>query len=140
VAINGTPALRDIGTLDAAEILGPYWADIYEQIPDLTWPSSVQTYARMRHDPQLKAVLAAYTLPIRRATWAVDPAGCRDEVVQVVADDLGVPILGTTPTPGRRGGVACPGANTSASRCCRWCSGTCRSNAATRSVTTSPGS
>lgn len=98
---------RDIGTLDDVAILGPHWADVYEQIPDLTWPLSVQTYARMRHDPQLKAVLAAYTLPIRRATWAIDPAGCRDEVVQVVSDDLGLPILGADeePGPARRRGV-----------------------------------
>jgi hypothetical protein len=102
-----TVPLRDIGTLDAADILGPQWFDIYEQIPDLTWPTSVQTYARMRHDPQLRAILAAYFLPIRRATWAVDPAGCRDEVVRVVADDLGLPILGedAEPGPARRRGV-----------------------------------
>lgn len=98
---------RDIGTLDDVAILGPNWADVYESIPDLTWPLSVQTYARMRHDPQLKAVLAAYMLPIRRATWAIDPAGCRDEVVKVVADDLGLPILGADeePGPARRRGV-----------------------------------
>nr|WP_188188044.1 hypothetical protein [Nonomuraea sp. SYSU D8015] len=61
----------------------------------------------MRHDPQLKAVLSAYTLPIRRAAWSVDPAGCRDEVVQLVADDLGLPILGADnrPGPARRRGV-----------------------------------
>ncbi|MER7131248.1 phage portal protein family protein [Streptosporangium saharense] len=101
---------RDIGSL--AEGLGSYgygqlYTDLLEIIPDLMWPLSVQTYSRMRHDPQLAAVLAAYTLPIRRATWAVDPAGCRDEVVQLVADDLGLPILGadTGPGPARRRGV-----------------------------------
>lgn len=97
---------RDLGYLDAW--YGSQWlGDWLEQIPDLIWPTSVQTYARMRHDPQLTAVLAAYTLPIRRATWAVDPAGCRDEVVQLVADDLGLPILGVDPEPtgARRRGV-----------------------------------
>ncbi|WP_051864898.1 phage portal protein family protein [Streptosporangium roseum] len=97
---------RDIGGLDAG-LFGYLYADLQELIPDLAWPTSVQTYARMRHDPQLAAILAAYTLPIRRATWAVDPAGCRDEVVQLVADDLGLPILGADRTPGsaRRRGV-----------------------------------
>lgn len=96
---------RDIGYLD--EVYGLWLGDLLEQIPDLIWPNSVQTYARMRHDPQLTAVLAAYTLPIRRAAWAIDPAGCRDEVVALVADDLGLPILGadTTPGPARRRGV-----------------------------------
>jgi hypothetical protein len=68
----------------------------------------VITYGRMRHYPQLRAVLSAYLLPIRRATWAVDPAGCRDEVAQHVADDLGLPILesGDEPGPARRRGVS----------------------------------
>ncbi|GAA2990741.1 hypothetical protein GCM10017559_08510 [Streptosporangium longisporum] len=97
---------RDIGGLDAG-LYGYLYADMLEIIPDLMWPTSIQTYARMRHDPQLAAILAAYTLPIRRATWAVDPAGCRDEVVQLVADDLGLPILGTDtgPSGARRRGV-----------------------------------
>jgi hypothetical protein len=61
----------------------------------------------MRHDPQLKAVLSAYKLPILRATWAVDPAGCRDEVVTRVSDNLGLPVLGVDSPPGaaRRRGV-----------------------------------
>jgi len=97
---------RDIGSLDTG-LFGMLYADLLEIIPDLMWPTSVQTYARMRHDTQLAAILAAYTLPIRRATWAVDPTGCRDEVAQLVADDLGLPILdaGTMPGPARRRGV-----------------------------------
>lgn len=96
---------RDIGHLDAN--YGQWYGDLLEQIPDLTWPLSARTFSMMRHDPQLTAVLSAYTLPIRRATWAVDPAGCRDEVVQLVADDLGLPILGVDaePGPARRRGV-----------------------------------
>ncbi|MET8866526.1 hypothetical protein ABZW11_26610 [Nonomuraea sp. NPDC004580] len=98
---------REIGHLDTY-YAGLWLGDWLEQIPDLIWPNSVQTYARMRHDPQLTAVLAAYTLPIRRATWMLDPAGCRDEVVQLVADDLGLPILGADaePGPARRRGVS----------------------------------
>ncbi|SFK92527.1 Protein of unknown function [Streptosporangium canum] len=97
---------RDIGSLENG-LYGTLYTDLLEIIPDLMWPLSVQTYQRMRHDPQLTAILAAYTLPIRRATWAVDPAGCRDEVVQTVADDLGLPILGAdqAPGPARRRGV-----------------------------------
>lgn len=93
-----------------------YWSQGYgvvvdallDYIPELTWPHSIRTYSRMRWDPQLKAVLSAYMLPIRRSDWAVDPAGCRDEVVADVADNLGLPILGDanpTPTGARRRGV-----------------------------------
>ncbi|MEV0584098.1 DUF935 family protein [Nonomuraea sp. NPDC050310] len=101
----GSPPTNDIGHLDT--LYGPWVSDWQELIPDLIFPTSVQTYARMRHDPQLTAVLSAYTLPIRRATWVIDPAGCRDEVVRLVSEDLGLPVLGATtgPTPARRSGV-----------------------------------
>lgn len=97
----------DIGHVDNAVLFGHYLQEMQEYVPALSWPLSVLTYQQMRHDPQLKAVLSAYTLPIRRATWAIDPAGARDEVVQVVADDLGLPILGEEdgPGPSRRRGV-----------------------------------
>lgn len=83
-------------------------SDWLETTADLIWPLTVRTYGRMRRDPQLTAVLAAYTLPILRANWRVDPAGCREEVVQMVADDLGLPILGidAKPGPARRRGIA----------------------------------
>jgi hypothetical protein len=61
----------------------------------------------MRHDPQITAIHSGYALPILRATWVLDPDGCRDEVVQHVSDDLGIGILGedSTPGPARRRGV-----------------------------------
>lgn len=81
--------------------------DLYEQVPELTYPLSVQTYNRMRFDPQIQAILNAYTLPIRAGTWAIRPDGCRDEVVQLVADAWGLPIVGDESGPGpyRRRGV-----------------------------------
>jgi hypothetical protein len=81
--------------------------DLYETVPALTYPSSIQTYGSMRHDPQITAVLGAYTLPLRSATWAVNPRGVRDEVVQLCADAWGLPILGDNdgPGPARRRGV-----------------------------------
>jgi hypothetical protein len=72
-------------------LLSEWW----ETPPQLTWPEAVITYGRMRHDPQLKGVLSAYKLPLLRATWAVDPSGCRDEVVRPVDRTSGVapPVL-----------------------------------------------
>lgn len=83
------------------------YADLLEHVPALHWPTSVRTYSEMRTDPKLTSVLAAYTLPLRRAAWAVDPAGCRPEVVQLVADGLGLPVLGVDVSTGgaRRRGV-----------------------------------
>jgi hypothetical protein len=87
--------------------IGPAFADSLETVADLMWPASVQTYGKMRHDPQIAATLSAYTYPLRSGTWAADPSGCRDEVVQLVADDLGLTILGSNdpPGPARRRGV-----------------------------------
>ncbi len=69
-----------------------------EATPELMWPNSVAVYDKMRReDPQVQSVLRAVTLPIRRTGWSVDPNGAPDEVVQHVADDLGLPIMGMDP-------------------------------------------
>lgn len=81
--------------------------DLLENVPALTFPDSTQTFARMRRDPQIGAVLKAYSYPLRSATYAVNPKGCRDEVVELVADAWGLPIAGNNdgPGPARRRGV-----------------------------------
>ena len=101
--------MKDIGVPDLAwgqwgqGLLSDWW----ESSPELIWPQSVVTFGRMRHDPQIKGVLGAFLYPLLRANWALDPAGCRDEVVQHCADDLGLPIPGKDPKPtgARRRGV-----------------------------------
>jgi hypothetical protein len=94
-------------TIASSGYLHDIYADVVETVPDLYWPNSVTVYSQMRTDPQLQGILSAFTLPLRRATWAVDPAGCRPEVVTLVADDLGLPILGqeASPSGARRRGV-----------------------------------
>lgn len=67
---------------------------LLESTPQLMHPESVRTFARMRHDAMLAAILQAYGGPIGRAYWSIDGAGCRDEVTQRVADNLGLPIDG----------------------------------------------
>ncbi len=78
-----------------------WWAtDDQETTPELQWPRSVAVYEQMRRaDAQVASVLRAVTLPVRRTPWRIDPAGARDEVVRLVADDLGLPIVGETPQP-----------------------------------------
>lgn len=77
--------------------------DVLEHIPDLQ-PGlmSVQTYSRMRRDGTLAAVLAGYTLQLRRASWQIDGRGCRPEVVRQVADDMGLPVAGADQVGGAR--------------------------------------
>lgn len=74
-----------------------------EDTPELRWPFSVDVYDRMRRqDAQVMSVLRAVTLPIRRTTWRLDPAGAKSKVVKFVAEDLGLPILGTAQKPSPR--------------------------------------
>jgi hypothetical protein len=69
--------------------------DALENVPELQpGYGAILEYARMAKDPTLAAILSSYTLQIRRASWAVDGTGCRPEVAQQVADDLGLPVLG----------------------------------------------
>lgn len=79
-----------------------WWADDHEVTPELRWPLSIDVFDRMRRtDAQIASVLRAVTLPIRRTTWRVDPAGARPEVAEMIAADLGLPLVGSTDTPRR---------------------------------------
>lgn len=62
---------------------------------ELVFPESIETYDKMRReDSQIASVLAAVSLPIRKATWRIDPSGARPEVVSLVSRDLGIPVKG----------------------------------------------
>uniref|UniRef100_UPI001E42F965 DUF935 domain-containing protein n=1 Tax=Rhodococcus hoagii TaxID=43767 RepID=UPI001E42F965 len=41
-------------------------------------------------------------MPIRRTAWRIDPNGARDEVVEFIARELGLPIVGTDAAPTAR--------------------------------------
>lgn len=86
---------------------GSWWEPPREEhTPELRWPLSVSVFRQMRRqDAQVRSVMRAVTLPVLRTTWRVEPAGARPEVVQHVADDLGLPVAGAgTVTPGRTRG------------------------------------
>lgn len=81
--------------------------DILEYVGDCMYPATIQTYSQMRRDARLTGILKAYMLPIERASWSIDPAGCRPEVVQIVADDMGLPVAGKDqPAAARTRGVS----------------------------------
>jgi hypothetical protein len=74
-----------------------WWATAQdtETSPELRWPLSLEVFDRMRRqDSQVASVLRAVTLPVRRTPWRVNGTGCRPEVTQLVAEDLGLPIVG----------------------------------------------
>lgn len=71
-----------------------------EKTPELRWPLNIEVYDQMRRqDAQVISVLRAVTLPIRRTAWRIDPNGAPDEVVQFVAQNLGLPIKGQSEAP-----------------------------------------
>jgi hypothetical protein len=107
MATSPKPPQTEVGYPSEWMGFGTTYVDSLENVPAVTWPLSIHTYSKMRTDPQLGGVVSAYTLPLRAAPKHVDPAGCRDEVVQFVADDLGLPILGIDqePGPARRRGL-----------------------------------
>jgi hypothetical protein len=90
-----------IGKPDQIQVSGGFFLpEFADTVPDLVWPESIRTYSRMRRDPKISAVLKAMFLPIIRATWAVDPEGVdNDEAVQLVASDLGIPVMGDKDNP-----------------------------------------
>ena len=73
-----------------------------EASPELAWPANIAVYARMlRQDAQVAAIYRAVTLPIRRAAWRLDPNGAPPEVVALVAEDLGLAVVGEDRPPTR---------------------------------------
>jgi hypothetical protein len=82
------------------------WAsfiDTTEHVPDLAWPMSIRAYKYMRTDSQLSGLYRAMTYPIRRFKFLIEPNGARPQIVQGLADDLNLDIVGHEPRPrGRR--------------------------------------
>jgi hypothetical protein len=96
------PSTREIGYVTPSYgTTNAWWQfDPDEDTPELQWPMSVKVYNSMRTtDSQVGSVLEAVTRPVLRTPWRLDPAGARDEVVEFIADDLGLPIVGKNPKP-----------------------------------------
>lgn len=96
-----TPPTTETGSTGSQAGILPWSAyfDDQEHVPELTWPMSLETYGRMRNDPQIAAILRAIKTPVRRMRWSVDPNGTDPAVYERVADDLGLPIKGHDDRP-----------------------------------------
>lgn len=81
-----------------------FWAyDEDETTPELRWPQSLKVYDAMSsQDSQVTSVLRAVVQPVLLTPWRIDPAGARDEVVERVAEDFGLPVVGVDPKPAPR--------------------------------------
>lgn len=78
------------------------WSTFYDEAdlpPDLRAPQDARTYRNMRMDAQIASLLKATWLPVFRTQARVDAAGCRPEVAEHVAVNLGLPLVGQEAHP-----------------------------------------
>lgn len=82
-----------------------YFMDDREFAAELQWPRSVEVNERMETtDAQVKGLLLATFLPIRRFRWELDPAEARPEAVTLAHEDLNLPVRADETMVARRGG------------------------------------
>jgi len=103
------PPTREIGAILNGNFspagMAPWtqWVDTEETVPELKWPNSVRTYQTMRNDTQIAALYVATVLGLAKMQWLIDPNGADDAMVQKVASDYNLPILGDDPEERKRG-------------------------------------
>lgn len=89
------PPVREIGVAHVAATGLDWWGSLAdERAPELRWPQAYEVYDDMMRNAQVSSVLRAVMMPILRTGWRIDGTGCDPAVVQHVADDLSVPIVG----------------------------------------------
>jgi hypothetical protein len=91
--------VREKGYASEATTATEFWTSLTrETTPELQWPNSIAVFNRMRRqDAQVSSVLRAVTSPIMRTQWEIDGTGCRPEVTEFIASNLGLPIKGADP-------------------------------------------
>jgi hypothetical protein len=68
--------------------------------PEMNWPQCLEIFEDMGdQDGQIGSSLEAIITPILATGKRLDPRGCRDEVVEHIANDLGVQIMGAEEAP-----------------------------------------
>ena len=68
--------------------------EVVAGLPELRYPGSLETFEQMQLDPQVTSTLSAVTMPLRSTGWWIDPNGADAEIVQMVSEDLGLPVRG----------------------------------------------
>ncbi len=100
MASEETPPARTVGSVTdsfALPTAGTSWAALMhddEYVPELRWPLSLEVYDRIKHDPRVAGILLAFMGPILKRRAVIIRNGARDDVVQAISEDLGVPVEG----------------------------------------------
>lgn len=97
--VDPTSASVRIPGLPSWSMLGP---SEVEHVPALMWPTSLQTYRAVLTDAQVAALIHAIWLPTQRYRVELDPNGMDPAAVQLLADDLDIPIRGLDRVSGGR--------------------------------------
>lgn len=94
------PAFREKGAVVAGQTnIFSQW-EMFEQVPDLQWPFSIRMFWRMeREDSRVSSLLSAIGLPIRQTAWRIEQGSASPEVTQFVAENIGLPIAGSSEGP-----------------------------------------
>jgi hypothetical protein len=107
VAVTAPPT-REQGTQTRLTPVSP-WSGLTvgllqeaEYSPAWRWPHAWRTVDLMRSDSQVDSLYDAISLSVRRRNWMVDPQQADSALAAAVADDLGLPVKGSS-EPARAG-------------------------------------
>lgn len=76
---------------------GQLAVEMMENAPQLQWPQSNITYHAMRNDSQVDGLCSGIIMPALRMRYSLNPNGADDAIVEKIADDYNLPILGSEP-------------------------------------------
>lgn len=75
--------------------VGSVLDELYAEIPELTWPHSIEIFRQMlRSDGQLAGVWKAIKLPLQATPWYIEPGQASEPVARATAEALGLAIVG----------------------------------------------
>lgn len=82
----------------------PVWAPRVGKKQSVGWVDQQREFIEMRSTAKVAQVENAIRKPIEQASWSVDPNGAPDEIVELVASDLRLPLKGEEGQAPRRTG------------------------------------
>lgn len=82
----------------------PVWAPRVGKKQTVSWVDQQREFIEMRSTAKVAQVENAIRKPIEQASWSVDPNGAPDEIVELVANDLRLPLKGEEGQAPRRTG------------------------------------
>lgn len=99
-----TAPRTEIGSVDSVPAWGSFLTVTQDPTEPTVWAGQqrVATVNRMRVDAQVDSLCSSLVMPIMRMKWELNPNGARDEVVEQISTDLGIPIKGSVDAPARR--------------------------------------